>query len=37
VTVCQPAVKKVKTAVHQFSTISTKVCLQFALRLIQTS
>jgi len=37
VTVCQPALKKVKTAVPQFSTISVKVCLQFALRLIQTS
>jgi len=37
VTVCQLALKKVKTAVHQFSAISVKVCLQFALRLIQTS
>jgi len=36
-TVCQPALKKVKTAVHWFSTISVKVCLQFALRLVQTS
>jgi len=27
-TVCQPALTKVKTAVHQFSTISVKVCLQ---------
>jgi len=37
VTVSHPALKKVKTAVHQFSTIIVKVCLQFAPRLIQTS
>jgi len=37
VTIFHPALKKVKTAVHQFSTISVKVCLQFSLRLIQTS
>jgi len=33
VTVRQPAVKKVKTAVHQFSAISVKVCSQFALNI----